>query len=76
MATSMKLALVTLGISQQSIIRAAAKQGQTLWASALSDIVNGRRYGSVKERAIIARAFADVAKLPLEAAEQLLPNHG
>lgn len=72
-ATSLKLALVSLGIKQRDVIDAAARHGETLRAARLSRIVNGRIKGGEREREAIVQALEELG-FKEHAARQLLPQ--
>jgi hypothetical protein len=57
MATALKLKLCALGISQQRVIRAAAKEGRKLNCAQLSMILAGHINPSVNERISIMLAL-------------------
>jgi len=73
MATSMKLALVSLGIRQIEIVRAAARKGLTLNQGYLCEIINGRARGSEATRGAIVEALVQLG-VARETAIQLLPK--
>lgn len=73
--TSLKLAMLTLGVRQADIIRRAESARTPVHAARISKIVNGKMKGTPVERSAIVRALT-AAGMKAVSAWELLPTDG
>lgn len=73
--TSLRLAMLTLGIRQADVIRCAEATGIVVYQARISKIANGKIYGTASERSAIVRTLV-CAGMNASDAWDLLPTKG